>query len=148
MSTVTVSIDRSSLPGALSPLVIADDGATYQIGQDGLGRPARSWRTTNMPDSADVHGSEPIAAVLEQTSIPLEVIVKAASSAALNTAVEALFDALSQFTYKVTVTVDGVAKTWSASPAPIAPKAPTGPSQVAQFFEVFTVTVPVYPIAS
>ena len=148
MSTVTVALDRTSLPGSLAPLAITDDGATYQIGQDGLGRPGRTWRMGSMPDSQDVHGTEYVSAVLEQTSVPLEVIVKAASSAALDAAVDALFDALSQFAYTVTVTVDGVAKSWSASPAMVTPKAPTGPAQVAQFFEVFTITIPVYPVSS
>jgi hypothetical protein len=146
MSTVTVAIDRASL--SLSALTIANDGATYQIGMDGLSRPGRTWRITSAPDSADVHGSVPIAAALEQTSIPLEVIVKSTSSSALNTAVDALFAALSQFIYPVTVTVDGVAKVWSASPATVTPKAATGPAQVAQFFEVFTVTIPIYPVSA
>ena len=146
MSTVTVSVDRTSL--SLSALAITDDGSTYQIGLDGLGRPGRVWRFTDMPPSSDAHGTEHVAAVLEETTLPLEVIVKAASSSALNTAVDALFAALSQFAYDVTVTVDGVAKTWSAAPAAVAPKAAIGPGQVAQFFEVFTVTIPVYPIAS
>lgn len=146
MSTVTVSIDRTSL--SLSALSITDDGATYQISQDGLSRPGVTWRMAAVPNSADTHGTEYVAAAKEQTSIPLEVIVKAASSAALNTAVEALLDALSQFSFDVTVTVDGVAKTWAASPASWAPKAAAGPAQVAQHFEVLTVSIPVYPIAS
>jgi hypothetical protein len=145
MSMATVSIDRSSL--TLAALVIADDGATYQLTKDGLGEPGISWRTTSMPDSQDVHGSEPLSHVKEQTSIPLEVMVKAASSSALKTAVTALKKALSQFSYPVTVTVDGVADTWSASPASWS-RGTVQPGQVAQFFTVLTITIPVYPIAS
>jgi hypothetical protein len=145
VSTVTVSIDRSSL--SLTALVASDDGATYQIKQDGLTRPAITWRLTAAPDSADVHGTEYVAAAKEQTSLPLDIIVKAASSAALNTACVALEDALSQFTYTATVVVDGVTKVWSCAPAAYSPT-----SGLIEFgmvnghFDVFTVTIPVYPI--
>lgn len=144
MSTAEVSIDRSSL--SLAALVVSDDGATYQIKQDGLTRPGITWRLTAAPDSADVHGTEYVAAVKEQTSLPLDVIVKAASSAALDTACVALEDALSQFSYPVTVTVDGVAKVWSSSPAAWSYSRPTDLAEVQQHFTVMTLTIPVYPI--
>jgi hypothetical protein len=146
MSTITVSIDRTSL--SLSALAATNDGATYQIAQDGLGDPGITWRKSTMPDSDDIHGSEYVAAAKEQTSIPLEVIVKAASSSALKTARDALFAALSQFTYTVTVTVDGVSDVWTAGPADWARSTAVQPGQVAQFFTVLTITIPVYPIAS
>lgn len=145
-STATVSIDRTSL--TLSALAITDDGATYQLKQDGLTRPAITWRLTSVPDSINIHGTEYIGVAKEQTSIPLEVIVKSTTSSALNTAVVALETALSQFTYTVTVTVDGVAKVWTAGPASWSFPMPTGPSDVAQFFTLMTVSIPVYPIAS
>src|SRR5690349_11923378 len=146
MSTVSVSLDRSSL--SLAALVAADDGATYQIAQDGLGDPGITWRKLTMPDSNDVHGSEYVAAVKEQSSIPLTIIVKASSSAALKTARDALFDALSQFAYTVTVTVDGVAEAWAAGPADWSRSTTVQPGQVAQFFTVLTITIPVYPVAA
>ena len=144
MSTVTVSIDRASL--SLTALAITNDGATYQIAQDGLGEPNITWRRLSAPDSANIHGTEYIGAVKEQTSIPLVVIVKAASSSALKTARDALFAALSQFSYPVTITVDGVAEVWTAGPADWARSTTVQPGQVAQFFTSLTVTVPVYPI--
>lgn len=146
MSVATVSIDRSSL--SLSALTITDDGATYQLAQDGLGRPGITWRLASAPDSANVHGTEYVGAAREQSSLPLTVIVKAASSSALNTAVAALEDALSQFAYDVTVTVDGVAKVWPASPAAWSFTTPVSPAQVTQFYTLMTITLPVYPIAS
>lgn len=147
MSTASVSIDRTSL--SLSALVIADDGATYQLGKDGLGEPNMTWRITSMPDSNDIHGSEPVTAVKEATSLPLTVIVKAASSAALKTATTALTDALSQFAYTATVTVDGQSDVWQCSPASWARSNAVQPGEVAQFFKVLTVTIPLpNPIAS
>lgn len=145
MSTATVSLDRTSL--SLSALAITDDGSTYQLKQDGLSRPAMTWRFTTMPDSADIHGTENVAAARERTTIPLEVIVKSTSSSALNTAVVALETALSQWAYDVTVTVDGVAQVWHAAPAAWSFSQPTSPGMVAQFFTLMTITIPVYPIA-
>lgn len=151
MSIATVSIDRSSLPGSLSPLTITDDGATYRLTLDGLGAPGYTMRETLMPNSADVRGSELIAAVPERTSLPLEVVVMAASSSALATAVTALRDAVWQFSYPMTVTVDGVSETWAGcGPAAWAlSNDKVDHSHVAQFFRVFTIVIPLYdPIAS
>lgn len=146
--TTVVSIDRSSL--SLAALTIDDTtAAPYMLMVDGLGRPAITWRLTSMPDSADAHGTEYIAAVKEQSSLPLRVMVRAGTSAALNTAVTDLEDALSQFSYTVTVTVDGVAKTWSCSPAAYGiDGSQVDYFKVVQHYEVLTITVPVYPIAS
>lgn len=146
--TTTVSIDRSSL--SLAALVIDDTtAAPYMLMGDGLGRPAITWRLLPMPDSNDVHGTEYVAAVKEQSGLPLRVMVKADTAAALDSAVTALEDALSQFTYSVTVTVAGVSKVWSCSPASYG--LDVGQVEfwkVQQNYEVLTITIPVYPIAS
>lgn len=144
----SVTIDRSSL--SLSDLVISDAfDATYQLLRDGLGRPAITWRMTAAPDSVDVHGTEYLAAVKEQTSLPLKVMVQAASTGALDTAVTALEDALSQFTFPVTQDIDGVTKVWSASPASYgADSGQVVHARVLQHFEVMVITIPIYPIAS
>lgn len=141
----SVALDRSSL--SLSDLVIDDDTtATYVLLKDGLGRPGITWRLGAMPDSADVHGTEYVSAVKEQTSLPLRVMVQAASSAALDVAVTALEDALSQFTYPVTVDVDGVARVWSGAPAAWSTESGVQHAYVAGFFDVLLVTIPVYPV--
>lgn len=147
MSTASLSIDRTSL--SLSALVIADDSTTYRLAKGGFGRPAMTWRTTFAPDSINVHGSEPIAAVKEQTSIPAEVIVLGATWAAVDTAVTALETAVSQFSYDVTQTTGGVARAWAASPASWSSASSTvEPFNVDQKFEVLRLTIPVYPISS
>lgn len=145
MSTATVSIDRSAL--SLSPLVIADDGATYRLTERGLGRPGVTWRMGAMPDSADVHGTEYISAAKEQSSLPLEVAVTASTTSALSAAVVALEAAVSQFSYDVTVTVDGVGRTWSCGPASYASaNGAFDAGMVAAHFDVLSITIPVYPI--
>lgn len=145
MSVASISIDRTSL--TLSALVVADDGTTYRPTPDGIGRPGISWRLTAMPDSADSHGTEYVAAVKEQSSMPLQVKVYADSSAALDAACDALEEALSQFAYTMTVTVDGVAKTWTCAPASWQ-VSNFDSGEVAAHIATYAITVPVYPIAS
>lgn len=146
MSSVT--IDRSSL--SLADLVIdeAMDGTYVLLLGSRLRRPGTIWRKSAMPDSNDVHGTEFLTAVKEQADIPLKVMVQADTSAALDTAIDELDDALSQFTYPVTVDLDGVEKVWDASPAPWSPDDLEEYQAVLQHFDVLTVTLPVYPIAS
>lgn len=97
----------------------------------------------------NVHGSEYVGAVKEQTSLPLKVLVQAASSAALDTAVAALEAALSQFTYTATVAVDGVTKVWSCAPASYGSESGlVEHAMVSGHFDTFVVSIPVYPIAS
>lgn len=149
MSTASVSIDRSSL--SLSPLLLTDDSPTYRLTDNGLGEPGFTWRETLMPDSGDVRGSELIAAVLERSSLPLEVLVMGSTSADLKTSVLALRDAVWQFSYATTVTVDGQSDTWAGC-GPAAWSLSDGKvdhSHVAQFFRVYTITIPLYdPVAS
>lgn len=140
-----MSIARSTAAGGPTPLVIADDGTTYQLAEDGLGRPARSWRVSKAPDSPDIHGSEAIGAALEESELPVRLIVKAASTSALNTALDALELALSQFAYDVTVTIDGQARVWSCGPADSQASLDSG--QASAHLSNVSVAFPVYPIA-
>lgn len=146
--TTQVAIDRSSL--SLSDLTIAVSGnGTYVIDQGGLGRPGKTSRETLATASPFVHGQTVTAVVLEDSSLPLVVRVNAATSSALDTAVTALETALRQFTYTVTVTVDGVAKVWTGRPAAIGTVDGLQTyARVAEFYEILTVTIPVYPVAS
>lgn len=148
MSTASVSIDRTAL--SMSALTISGDGTgTYSLTAKGLGRPAITARSTWFPDSPDVHGSRLRSAVKEQSSLPLEVVVQAASASALDAAVTALSDALWQFSFTTTVTVDGVSKVWTCSPASWAvASGVVEVSHAAAFLEVLTITIPVYPIPS
>lgn len=149
--SASVSIDRTSL--SLSPLVIVGPGdasTTYLLTKNGLGRPGVTQRLTYMPDSPYIHGSELLAAAQEQSSLPLEIVVQAATASALDAAVQALADAVFQFSYTVTVTpASGVSKTWACDPAALAPSS-GGEIDAAwlQFVDVLKVTIPVYPIPS
>lgn len=145
MVTASVSIDRTSL--SLSPLVIDTAAAsTYRLGDGGLSRPVMTPRETKAPESRYYAGSELLAVTREQTALHLGVIIQAASSAALNTAVQALDDALWQFAYDVTVTVDGVVKVWHCTPATLGTASGlVEASHVEQFFDVFSIDLPCKP---
>lgn len=144
--SATVTLDCSSIP-ASDVVLNSATSATYVLLQEGLSRPAITWRLTPAPDSADVHGTEYVAAAKEQTTLPLKVMIQAASSAALDAAISDLEDALSQFTYTATVVVDGVTKVWSCAPAAYSPTSGLIDSNfVDGHFDVYTITIPVYPI--
>lgn len=146
--TASVSIDRTSLSLPALVIVSADTNptATYVLTASGLGRPAITWRETKMPDSPNIAGSELLNAVKEQASLPLEVLVQSDTAANLDAAVQALADAVWQFSYDVTVTIDGVVKVWSCTPAGFAPS--SGNEEAAKWLQrvdVLAITIPVYP---
>jgi hypothetical protein len=106
-------------------------------------------RETLATPSPFVHGQFRTAVVWEESSLPLTVRVQASSSAALDTAVVALEDALSQFIYPVTVTVDGVAKVWTAYPATWnSTDGLMAVERVQSFHEDLSITIPVYPVSA
>lgn len=147
-SLATVTIDRSGL--SLTDLTIETSGSgTYVIDQGGLGRVGMTSRETLATASPFVHGQLRTQVVLEESSLPLVVRVQSTTSAGLNTAVTALETALRQFTYTVTVTVDGVAKAWDAHPATIGSvDGLTAYERQIDYFEVLSISIPVYPVAS
>lgn len=147
MTTIAqVSIDRSSL--SLGALVISSTPTdTYVLTGAGLGRPGISWRYTYAPANPYIHGSALLGAVKDQSSLPLEVLVQSNTAANLDAAIKTLTDALDQFSYDVTVTVDGVAKTWSCDPGSYASTdGQVNDARQVQFVEVLAITIPVYPI--
>jgi len=142
----TVTITRTLL--SLSALSIGSEGfSTYYIDRDGLGRVGKTPRETFADDSGWVNGRLRTAVVREESALPLTVRVQAASSSALDTAIDALDAALDQFVYDVTVTVDGVAKTYRGYPATMqTTDALINVERVRDFCEDFTISIPVYPV--
>lgn len=142
MSAVSVSIDRTSLGKAA--LVISDDGATYQFTEDGVGYVVTAIRTTTMPDSADVDGTEILTFAKDATALPLRFHVHGASTAEVRTAVADLEEALYRLSYEVTYTVDGVAATFECGPAALVPVRSSVDSGVVDaHFDTFAVTLPI-----
>ena len=144
----TVAIDRTSL--SLSTLTIDTDGfGTYYVDAKGLGRVGKTPRETFAGDSPYVNGRTRTAVVLEESTLILGVRVQAATSSALHTAVSVLEDALWQFVYPITVTVDGVAAVWTAYPATIqSVDGLLAFERVTSFHEDLSISIPVYPVSA
>ena len=121
MSTLSVTISREGLD--LPDLVIGDGSevtpeAPFWVPADGISTPDLTWRYSYAPDSPWLSGKKLLSAVLEASSIPMSVMVgPVASQADLEAAKDELTEAVSQFVYTTTITVDGVPAAWSCDPA-------------------------------
>lgn len=144
----TLVVDRSSL--SLSSLTIDSDGfGTYLFDAAGLGRVGVTPRESFATAVPWVNGQLRTAVVKEESALPLTVRVQASTSSALDTAITALQDALFQFVYTVTLTVDGVAKAYTAYPATIqSVDGLTAFERVTNHFEDLSISIPVYPVSS
>ena len=139
MISVVISRTPSNLTIDTTPL------SDFWLPENGLARPPRGWRRRYADDGL-YHGSLLTQATLEQTTLPMRVNVHAASTAALEALQEELEDAVSQFTYTTTVTIDGVAKIWNSDPADLA-WGDVDSGEVKAFLVQAALTIPVYPIA-
>lgn len=116
--SATVTLDRTSL--SLPPLEITgsapDTSGLFLDGSVGLLEPAFDVRATYAPDSNYVPGTQLLTAVLGASTLPLAVVAMGASAAGLATVKAELETAVWQFSYDVTLTVNGQPRTWSAGP--------------------------------
>lgn len=112
---ISLTFDRTSL--SLSPLVVTDNpfGTTLYLPEDGLVRPAFGTRYTRTPVSAYESGNgDLLAAVREATDLPVTVYAHADTTAALEAAKAELEASVAQWSYDLTLTVDGAVRTYSA----------------------------------
>ena len=143
--TTQVSIDRDSL--SLTPLVI---GTTYSLTTgmwlppEGLSRPGKQW-ARNYATSRDFDGAVQTDARLEQTAIALSIYLAGVSTAEVEQRFEILENALSQFTFDLTVTVDDQTRIWSADCADVTPADYTF-GMVQDYLQLVAVSIPVHPI--
>lgn len=145
---LSVTIDRTSL--SLSPLVITDfptPDLPWWLPEDGVAEPAWAYRTTEAPESAFMPGAQPLAAVLDASSLPLNIYAQAVPTATLPTVKAILELAVSQFRYAITVTVDGDAKTYAAYPSfPQWGQVDSG--MVAAKIARCSITIPINPVGA
>lgn len=127
-------------------LTITDvGGSAMWLPEEGLGRPGKAWRRKYAEEGL-YHGSLLVAATLEQATIPARIYCKASTTSALEALQDELEDALAQFTYTTTVTLDGAAKAWLSDPADIS-WSDVDSGEVRGHLIQAAVTIPVYPIA-
>lgn len=115
---LSVTIDRTSLD--LPPLVISDypdPDAPWYLPEDGVVEPGWSFRTTSAPESAYFPGDQPLAAVLDASTLPLAVYARPVGEATLGQVKAVLELAVAQFRYAITLTLDGEARSWVAFPS-------------------------------
>lgn len=143
---ITLTVDRTSL--GLADMVIDSDGfGAYCITPLGYTEPETTPRTTTARSSF-VHGDLAVQSVLDTTDMVLEVMVQGTTSAQLETRTDALRQALcQQLDYTITRTLDGVVRTYSASPATMVRTAPVRKGDVYAHVATYTISIPAYPIA-
>jgi hypothetical protein len=143
---ITLVVDRASL--SKSTLTIDSEGfGAYCLTPAGYVEPDTTPRTVTVR-SAFVHGDLATQSVLDTTDLVLEVLVQGSTSAQLETRAEDLREALCrQLSFTITRTIDGVVKTFSASPATMIRTAAVRKGDVYAHVATYTVSIPVYPIA-
>lgn len=143
---LSLTIGRAGL--SLADLVIGNDPSTgFWLPEEGLEEPDQEWRLSYMPDHPDVHGKQLLSAVLEHSAIPAVIYTKAADAATLASQKAELATALGQFSYTVTLNLDGATYTYSADPC--GPRwGPVDSGMVRARIARASVVIPVYPIAS
>lgn len=113
---LSVTISRSLL--SLSDLTIdgnPNEGSLF-LAEEGNEEPTFAMRRNYAPESPFIPGRVLLAAVRDSGSMPLRVYAQGNSAVEVRTAMDELEDALEQFTYTLTLTVDGVSRSWAADP--------------------------------
>lgn len=109
--TITASLTRVEL--SLAVLNI-NDQTNYKIIKVGPG--SVEW-DRQYAGSPFIHGETLVNAVMKQGKLPLSVRCKGSTSGVVDTNRAALCRALEQFTYTLSLTVDGVSWSWKCDPA-------------------------------
>lgn len=111
--TKVATVTRTEL--ALGDLALEEEGV-YKLMRDAVGPGDGSWRR-EVSKSAYVHGETLVGAVKDVMTAQLGVRVLASSISLLQTRVSTLLTAFSQFSYNLTITLDGSTWQWKCEPA-------------------------------
>lgn len=142
---LSLTIGRTSL--SLPDLVITNDptAGAFWLPEEGLEEPDETWRLSYFPDSREVHGRALASAVREHSAIPATIYTDATSSVELGQNKAILSAALGQFTYPVTLDLDGAALTYDADPC--GPRwGAVDSGMVRAKIARASVSIPIYPI--
>lgn len=113
----SVYISRTGL--SLPPLEIFDscgEGESFWMTYNGLVRPDFDVRRVYAPNSSWVSGQKLLAAGSQASTLTLNLIINGISHADLSAKMDELEEAVFQFSYTVSMEIDGQTKTWDADP--------------------------------
>lgn len=109
----SVAFDRTAL--TLTTLTIANTpSGSFWLPEDGTEWPRFGRRKEYAPPSRYLAGRTLLASVSDVGTLPLTVYAKAATTTALETLKAELQTAVDQWSYTLTLTVDGAAATYTA----------------------------------
>jgi hypothetical protein len=141
---LSVTFDRASLSRA--DLVITDNpfAGGFHIPEDGVGDPQFAMRRTLADESSIVNGRILLASAVDLGTMLLRVYAHGDSSADVAARKEELAAATSQWSYDLTVTVDGVARTYAAQPE-LPNWGPIDSGMVKAHMAVCSIVIPINP---
>lgn len=144
--TLLISIDRTSL--SLGPLVLSGSEDGNALGVTNYTEPAIQARVTYAPDSAYVAGSVPLAATWQLSLLSFDAVTdQATSETASRALIATLRDAVSQFSFTVTVTVGGApAETWACHMGSVTPTGPRSYTDLNNSDPQWAVSIPCQPV--
>lgn len=143
--SLTLTVDRTSL--GMGVLTIESAGyGNYCLTPGGYTEPETTPRLSTAR-SPFVHGDLVTGSVLDSTGMVLEVFVQGNSVSHVEALADSLRDAMClQLSYTITRDLDGVVRTYTASPAGMTRTAPVRKGDVMAAEATYTLTIPVYPI--
>lgn len=109
--SVEVTISRE---GDTDLVLSCDTG--YNIARNGIGPGAVSWRRITV-QSPFVSGRTLVHAIRDVGEVPIKLRVVGDDAEDVHEKINALLQAVSQFSYTITVDIDGVVYSWEAEPA-------------------------------
>lgn len=144
--TLSISISRTDL--SLSPLVLTGTPGDSGLGIVSYQAPAKQRRLTYAPSSPYLDGDTLIASVWQQSFLTLSVVSDNVSTEnASKSALQTFEDAISQFSFTVTVTENGgTAQVWTCDPGSMSPAAGRTYVDLRDHNPVWLVTIPCQPI--
>lgn len=147
MTALLISIDRSSLPGSLPPLVLSGNDDGTALGVTNYTEPGRQSRVAYMPDSRDVDGSEPLSASWQQAMLSFDLITDSAADEAESRALlREVIAAVGQLSFETTVTIGNAApEVWRCDAGSVLPTGPRTLEDLEGSDPEWSVTIPCKP---
>lgn len=149
MSTLTVSIDRTGMAGAPTPLVLLGHvgSANTVLGVTGYREPARQTRVRYAPPSDFTHGDVALGWNWQQSILSLTVRGLGATEAEVKAAIAELEAAVARMPYEVTVTVgDAPALVWTCDPGQVIPVRERTYTDLRLATASWSVEIPCHPV--